>query len=230
VQTFSPGSIAVVSRGHSEDDGSRIPRLRGELDTAVQIEDETERLIEVAAIVEEALDAIGVEAVVVGGLAVAYWTRSRYVTAEIDFVAPVGPTVEKQLTALGFERKPGRHWIYRESEVALEFPGSALDGGDRSTEVESRGGRTLRVLSPEDIALWRIREFLHWHDSRGFRHALYILESDRLDRPRLTARAAETGLSGALDWIDRAADEIKEGRKFESWEIEHEAKRLEREG
>src|SRR5262249_20101664 len=147
------------------------------------------------------LDAIGVEAVVVGGLAVAYWTRSRYVTVEIDFVAPVGPNVEKRLATLGFERKPGRHWTYPESDVALEFPGSALDGGDRSTEVESRAGRTLRVLSPEDIALWRMREFLHWHDSRGFRHALYLLDSERLDRARLTARAADTGLAGALDWI-----------------------------
>jgi hypothetical protein len=204
-----------------------MTRLQNELRAAVGLEDQTERLVEVAAIVEEALESIGVEAVVVGGLAVAYWTRSQYVTAEIDFVAPVGPEVVERLAGLGFVRKPGRHWVYPDSEVALEFPGSFLDGGDEATEVESRGGRTLRVLSLEDIALWRMREFLHWHDSRGLRHTLYLLESEQLDRARLEERAAETGLSAALNWIWQAADEIKHGRTFESWEIEREAKRLE---
>ena len=84
------------------------------------------------------------------------------------------------------------------------------------------------MLSLEDIVLWRLREFLHWHDSCGFRHVLYMLESDRLDRSRLGARADEAGLRKALDWVFWAADEITKGRTFETWEIEREAKRLER--
>ena len=229
MQTSSPDTITLVSRDHSGQADPLVARLRDELEAAVQIEDQTERLVEVAAIVEEALDAIGAKAVVVGGLAVAYWTRSQYVTVEIDFVAPVNRAVTERLAALGFVRGPGRHWTYPDSEVAIEFPGTSLDDGDQATEVESRGGRTLRVLSPEDIALWRMREFLHWHDSRGLRHVLYIMDSERIDRARLEARAAETGLTEALNWICSAAEEIKKGRTFESWEIEKEAKRLERE-
>lgn len=75
-----------------------------------------------------------------------------------------------------------------------------------------------------------MREFLHWHDSRGFRHALYILESDRLDRVAAHSESCADRPAGALDWIDWAADQIKKGRTFASWEIEREAKRLEREG
>ena len=47
---------------------------RAAIEQALEIEDETERLLEVAAIVEEALAEIGIHPVVVGGLAVAYWT------------------------------------------------------------------------------------------------------------------------------------------------------------
>lgn len=206
----------------------RLEELRSALEKAVRIEDETERLLEVAAIVEEALAEVGVEAVVVGGLAVAYWTRGRYTTGEIDFVAPVNPALRTRLADLGFDRPAGRHWVYPNSSVALEVPGNTLEGGDQPTEVEARSGRTLRVLSLEDLLLWRLREFLHWHDSRGFRHVLYMLESERVDRDRLQARAEESGLNDALNWVISAADEIKDGRTFETWEIEKEAKRLER--
>jgi hypothetical protein len=223
-----------MGRGDSgNEQGETLPRsldeLRRELEAAVRIDDETERLLEVAAIVEEALDGIGVTAVVVGGLAVAYWTRSQYTTTEIDFVMPETEDVRKRVANLGFEKTPGRHWIYPGSEVEFEIPGDFLEGGDEPEEVESKSGRTVRLLSLEDMVLWRTREFLHWKDSRGFRHAIYMLESPRLDRERLATRAAESGLTEALNWIVSAAEEISQGREFEDWEIKKAAQRLEKE-
>ena len=206
-----------------------VEALRADLAQAAKMEDRTERLLEVAAIVQEALEEINVHPVVVGGLAVAYWTRSQYTTTEIDFVAPVTDEVKQLLADLGFERVPPRHWALPNTEIEFEIPGHFLEGGDESEEVESRSGRKLRMLSLEDIVLWRTREFLHWHDSRGFQHVLYMLESPRLDRERLDARAKESGLDHALNWIYTAADEVKQGRRFEDWEIEKEAIRLEKE-
>jgi hypothetical protein len=204
--------------------------LRRELEAAVRIEDETDRLMEVAAIVEEALNGIGVTAVVVGGLAVAYWTRTRYTTAEIDFVMPVTEEVRQRVADLGFEKPAGRHWIYPGSDVQFEIPGDFLEGGDEPEEVRSKNGRRVRLISLEDMVLWRTREFLHWKDSRGVRHAIYMLESPRLDWERLKARAAESGLTEALNWIVKAAEEIKKGREFEDWEIKKAAERLEKNG
>lgn len=211
------------------DQPSSLDDLRRELADAVRIADETDRLLEVAAIVEEALDGIGVTAVVVGGLAVAYWTRARYTTTEIDFVMPETEEVRRRIGDLGFEKTLGRHWIYPESQVEFEIPGDFLEGGDEAEEVESKSGRSLRVISLEDMLLWRTREFLHWRDTRGVRHAIYMLESPRLDRDRLRARAAESGLTDAVNWIAKAAEEIRCGRKFEDWEIKEAAERLERE-
>lgn len=199
--------------------------LRLALGDAVLIEDQTERLLEGAAIIAEAVADLGVKPVIVGGLAVAYWSRTRYATGEIDFVMPKRADVIERVEALGFEQSLPRHWVFEET-IAFEAPGAQLDDGDEAELIKLASGRTVLILSIEDMVLWRVREFLHWKDSRGFRHVLYMLGSSGLDRQRLEHRARETGLAAALHYIEQAADEIRGGRQFEPWEIKEAAEQL----
>jgi len=66
-------------------------------------------MLEIAAVVAAALAPVGVRPVIVGGLAVAYWTAGTYVTSDIDVVMPHLAEVDEHLAALGFEPE-GRFW------------------------------------------------------------------------------------------------------------------------
>src|SRR3990170_5509969 len=105
-----------------------MPDLRAELARALTIDDQTERQLEVVAIVSEAVADLGIRPVVVGGLAVAYWTAGTYLTGDIDVLMPSSPAVDERLRALGAGRG-GRFWLIAEADLFLEAPGSFLEPG-----------------------------------------------------------------------------------------------------
>ena len=123
--------------------------LRQELLAAAAIPEPTERLLEVAAIFAEAVVDLGVEPVVVGGLALAYWSGSEFATGDIDVLLPRRPELAPRLEALGFERE-GRMWLLPGFDVAFEAPGEMLEPGDEAEPVELASGRRVLVLSLED--------------------------------------------------------------------------------
>jgi hypothetical protein len=201
-----------------------IENLKAELASLARIDDVTERQLEAVGIIDEALAEFGAHPVVVGGLAIAYWTRGWHRTGDIDLVLTRSTAVEQRLAELGFRRE-GRVWVLDTGgPLVMEAPAERLDPHDAAVEVELRSGRRIRVLSPEDMVIWRLREFVHWEHPSGFHQALYLLESVQLDKPRLAERAREEGLTGALDVVEVAAGEIRSGRTYESWEIRELAK------
>jgi hypothetical protein len=85
------------------------------------------------------MQQIDFRAVVIGGMAVEFWTRGAYSTADIDLYLPHGPAVLQLLGPLGFERRR-RHYVL---EDVLEAPGPSFPG-----ETEEVYEVTLRsVLS-----------------------------------------------------------------------------------
>jgi hypothetical protein len=204
-----------------------LERLRRELLEAAAIDEPTDRLLEVAAIVSEALGDLGIEPVVVGGLAVAFWSDGAYRTGDIDVVVPRVPELPERLELLGF-RRLGREWLLPGRDVVFEAPAETLDPGDRGEPVRLQSGRRLVVLSPEDSLLWRLREWIYWHTTAGFRQAALLLVAARVDAARLERRAAEEGLALALDELRRLTAEADAGRELEPWELKEIAKRIER--
>jgi hypothetical protein len=169
-----------------------VARLREEVRSAAAIPDQTERLLEVAAIIAAAFADFQAQPVVVGGLALAYWSDSAFGTGDIDVVMPRLPELAERLAALGFER-PGREWVLPGFEVAFEAPGEELEPGDEAESVELASGRRVLVLSIEDLLLWRLREWVHWHAVSGFQQAAHLLAAEPLNAARLDRRAAEEG-------------------------------------
>jgi len=137
----------------------------------------------------------------------------------------VGVITEAMVVDLGFV-KEGRHWVYPGTAVTFEIPNHGLGGGDESELVTTKSGRRIRVITLEDMVIWRIREFLHWEGVRGFHQALYLLGNPRLDEPRLQRRAQEENLDDALDVIRNAAARIAKGEQIEDYEIHDAAKKL----
>jgi hypothetical protein len=201
-----------------------LERLRHELAELAVIADPTERLLEVAALITEALSDLGLEPVVVGGLALAYWSGSdQFVTADIDVVVPRRPELDERLAALGFARR-GREWVLPGFDVVFEAPGETLEPGDQGEWAELASGRRVKLLSPEDVLLWRLREWVHWHHTSGFHQAAHLLFADQLDTERLDQRATAEGLGLALTELRRlaVADDL------DTWQITEAGREIER--
>ncbi len=202
---------------------------REALEQALRVGDETERLLEVAAVVEGALHRIGVHPVVVGGLAVAYWTAGAYVTGDIDVVMPHLPEIDTCLAELGFEKR-GRFWVLPGSDVFLEAPGSFLASGEEAVEVDLESGRMVTVLRAEDVLVYRLHEFVATGHGDSFRQSVALLGVPGIGRERLAARVAAEGLADALEVVQSLADRVATGGAVESWELHDIARRLHRGG
>src|SRR5918999_1131147 len=139
-----------MGRGHAKrrgtgDQESRprpdLGRLRKELLEAAALEEPTERLLEAAAIISEAFTDLSIRPVVVGGLALAYWSDSEFQTGDIDVLMPRTPELNKRLEALGLE-KMGRDWILPGGDIAFEAPGRRLsqEMRQRPSSFRAAGG------------------------------------------------------------------------------------------
>lgn len=64
-------------------------------------------------------------------------------------------------------------------------------------------------LPIEDMLLWRLREWLHWHHASGFHQAAHLLISEELDGTRLERRAEEEGLAHALQAFVELGREVE---------------------
>jgi hypothetical protein len=202
-----------------------LDELRADMRRALAETDPIDKLLEIAGVITKAMADYEVEPVVVGGLAVAYWSGGQIVTGDIDFVMPSLPGLEQRIAELGFVRE-GRQWVYPGTHVSLEIPDQSLEPGDESELITTKSGARVRLITLEDMVLWRVREFLHWKAVRGFQQALYLLGHPRLDHERLRRRAHEEELSDALEEIWQAKQRVEAGQVIESHEIHDAAKRL----
>lgn len=228
------GAMNIAVRYHdSAGEGGGTPgepdleSLSEALQLAASIEEPTERLLEITAIIGQSLRDLRVEPVVVGGLAVAYWSDAAFLTADIDVVMVRPTQLEARLGALGLV-KQGREWVLPGHELAFEIPAAALEQGDEAVRITLPSGRPVHILSLEDALLWRLREWIHWQSPAGFRQASFLLVAENLDNARLDERAAQEGLARALEVLRQTTAEIEDGRRYESWELAETAKNLDR--
>lgn len=210
---------SVLVSGHDEE----TERLRTALEAAARLPNRNERLLEAAAVIADALGQVGLTPVVVGGLAVAFWTQDDEITNEIDVVVAYSPKADERLRALGLERH-GRMWITADDQIAWEAPGSRLDRQARAEQVRLPSGRTVEVLSAEDTLVYRLHEFQGTGHRVPFQQALLLLGVPSLDRERLERRCKEERLDRMLSLVERAAVEITAGRVYEDWELHELAK------
>lgn len=116
-------------------------------------------------------------------------------------------------------RRALTEWTLPGYDVAFEVPGEALEPGDKAEPITLPSGRRVLILSPEDMLLWRLREWIHWHSAAGFKQASYLLIAEELDSERLDQRAEEESLTLALAELRKLTAEIEKGRHYEDWEL-----------
>jgi hypothetical protein len=176
---------------------------RAELERALALENETERKLAVVSVIDGETQQIGFRAVVIGGLAVEFWTRGAYATADIDLYLPHGPAVLQLLSPLGFERS-GRHYVLPGHDVFVEAPGPSFPADTEEVyEVTLRSGFVVPVLSAADVLVDRLHQFVAGGHADVAEQAVALLGAEELDRTQLEARVEEERLRSALREIER---------------------------
>ncbi|MDH7513747.1 MAG: hypothetical protein QHH14_12445 [Clostridiales bacterium] len=100
--------------------------------------------------------------IVIGGLALSYYTREVYFTADIDLAYSDREAIDEVLKEIGF-RKKGRYWVNENLEIAVEVPVGALAGEESPVEVvELEPGLECRIIGLEDLIIDRLNACKHW--------------------------------------------------------------------
>jgi hypothetical protein len=205
-----------------------VSQLRDELARALALDNETERKLAVVSVIDEQVQRIEWRAIVIGGLAVEFWTHGAYATTDIDLYLPHGPAVDDLLAELGF-RKRGRHWVLPEHDLFVEAPASFPAESEEVHEVTLRSGYKVLLLSSEDVLVDRLHQFVSGGHREVASQALSLLGAEDLDRNRLAERAKEEGLASALRALLELDSRAERGETIETWELHEIAKRLQRE-
>lgn len=208
----------------SDEPNESPAELRAELLTAAARADLAERMLEVAAVVEAVAAPLGIRPVVVGGVAVYFWTASdEFLTRDIDVVMEVPHQFAVRLAQLGFVRtRDGRHWRLEGTDVFLEAPSAHLDQGAVVARVELPSGRMASVLSRVDVLLDRLDELQGTGHLVVGQQVLALLGGMPDDEiADLDARAAYRRVTKILAAMRTLADDITAGRREppESYEL-----------
>ena len=178
-----------------------------------RISDPLRRTLALVATVTELLADEGVRPILVGGMALQFYTLGGYVTADVDVVASRRDRVGRVLDQLGFKHQPGfRHWIHEELDLAIEIPDEVLAGSlDRVAEVEV-DGKTAYVIGIEDLIVDRLNASKHWHSKLDGEWAqrLLAMYDDEIDHQYLREACEREQTLDALQECRQKAAEFRE--------------------
>jgi hypothetical protein len=170
-------------------------------------------LIELAAIVSEALENAGIIATLSGGAAVSIYTDNRYQSVDLDYVtAALVDDLKNVLEPLGFQNTgrprlsvfehPHSIWYLEFPPAPLSFGGTYIDPSD--CELIDTGLGRLRIITPTHSIMDRLIAAAAWHELQSLEQALLVAESQagKIDWPALDAWVIREGVGGDKEVIE----------------------------
>ena len=145
--------------------------------------------------------------VLIGGCALAYYSREVYFTADIDLAYADREALGEVLLGLGFSAD-GRYWVHHELKLVVEAPASSLVGEDAPCEiVEFEDGLECRIIGIEDLLIDRMNACRHWRSTSDCEMVELLVRrfATEIDWDYLLARAAAPD-----NGTEQAFSELKE--------------------
>ncbi len=170
----------------------------------------------VAAVIAEELGRRGIEAILVGGAAVEFYTDGNggFITQDIDFVSVDSPAaITRIMKSLGFEQA-GRGFTFADPPIFVEFPGGSLDPPGPPVTA-SVAGRVLKLISLEGIFIDRLRALTYWKTERDAAQAveLLLLHDEEMDWTYIRRICkGDADLRRKLQAVRRLAKRVAYGR------------------
>ena len=128
-----------------------------------QTESPLKRQLLAVALISQLLKKKGkAEPIIVGGLALSYYTREVYFTADIDLAYSDREALDETLKEIDFEKK-GRYWVNEDLKMAIEVPVGVLVEEDAPLEVVELGPELqCKIIGIEDLIIDRLNACKHW--------------------------------------------------------------------
>jgi hypothetical protein len=155
---------------------------------------------DLAALVSQTLQEVGIRAVLSGGAAVSIYTRNQYESGDLDFISSESmEAIEAAMAPLGFERR-GRTFVHPTAIYFVEFPPGPLAIGEqliRENEVATRetAQGTIRLLSPTQCVMDRLAAYFHWNDLQSLDQAVLVARNQKVSLKTIEAWAKKEGSS-----------------------------------
>jgi hypothetical protein len=133
----------------------------------------------------------GIDVVLSGGACVSIYTRSRYLSYDLDF------------------RNPGTPFL-------IEFLSPPLSVGEepvREIREMRRGKSTLRLLSPTDCVKDRLAAFYHWNDRQALDQALFVCRAAEVDVVEVERWSTGEGMKSRFRLFKKALESFP-GKKL----------------
>jgi hypothetical protein len=150
----------------------------------ITIEDMTPA--ELAGYVGDHLNNHGINVVLSGGACVAYYSKGKYVSMDLDFVN-AGFTRRNKITKVMLEigfKEDNRYFRHPDTKYLIEFPPGPLGVGDEQVhevrEIKTRAG-TFKIISPTDCVKDRLAGYYHWDDLPCLEQAILVAKANRVD-------------------------------------------------
>ena len=104
--------------------------------------------------------------VLIGGCALAYYSREHYFTSDIDLACSDREALGEVLKEMGFTTE-GRYWVHHGLNLMVEAPAGVLVGEQAPREiVEMADGLECCIIGIEDLLIDRMNACVHWKSSQ----------------------------------------------------------------
>jgi len=170
-------------------------------------------MIELAAIVSEALEAAGIVATLSGGSAVSAYTENRYESEDLDFVtAALLEELKPVLEPLGFLHTgsprlsvfehPATRWYLEFPPAPLSFGGTYVDASN--SVVLSTPTGDLRIITTTHSVMDRLIAAATWQDAPSLDQAVLVAthQSNNIDWDQIDTWVVAEGVTNAREVIE----------------------------
>ena len=147
-------------------------------------------MMELAAIISDALHKAGIAATLSGGAVVSIYTDNEYQSKDLDFVtAATVDDLASVLAPLGFVHMgiprmsqfshPLVEWFIEFPPTPISFGNLYVDHKDCAT-IDLNVGR-LRIITPTQSVMDRLAAAIHWTDAQSREQALHVAAHQSID-------------------------------------------------
>ena len=161
-------------------------------------------IAEVIEAVGQALQAAGIETVLVGGACATVYSGGLYESGDLDLIVRSTPTqqdLDRALASVGFRRKVAEY-VHAASGYVVEFVRGPISLGKdlRIKPTLMKVGRIhVPALSPTDSCRDRLLHFYHWNDPQALDAAVAIALRNPVNLSSIRRWSAGEGMSDRFE-------------------------------
>lgn len=183
-----------------------------------------DEMTQLAVTIAEHLKGLGIEVVLVGGLAVSCYTDNKFLTKDIDLVDMTyskPKAIHQAMEQLGFCKK-GRHFVGKNTDIVVEFPSAPLAVGDEiilEYDTISTTSGTLPIIKAEDLIKDRLSAYFHWKDLQSLAQGQGIMLIHGIEPSTLKDFILRESTHAEYDKIGALYSSLKETGDFDAMAI-----------